>query len=197
MSAGKASDVFVGPPAAARPGALLRSRPAALSGSRPKASGSAGGYLLPRRQLFVRSQQPWINDLSSIPKFDKMPAPLQDADAARPRCSASTGQLAWCGRGTRYRRSGTQPPRCTRRGAVAIDPMAQRFGAARVDRRLSSRCGFWAIFRRRNYQGSHRAVVVEPPSLRPSYDSSGSFASVFRLSTAGPNSVAIQFRRTG
>ena len=81
MSAGKASDVFVGPPAAARPGALLRSRPAALSGSRPKASGSAGGYLLPRRQLFVRSQQPWINDLSSIPKFDKMPAPLQDADA--------------------------------------------------------------------------------------------------------------------
>jgi hypothetical protein len=29
--------------------------------------------LLPRRQLFVRSQQAWINDLNSIQKFDKMP----------------------------------------------------------------------------------------------------------------------------
>jgi hypothetical protein len=31
--------------------------------------------LVPRRQLFVRSQQPWVNDLSSIWKFDKMPPP--------------------------------------------------------------------------------------------------------------------------
>jgi hypothetical protein len=29
--------------------------------------------LVPRRQLFVRSQQAWVNDLNSIPKFDKMP----------------------------------------------------------------------------------------------------------------------------
>jgi hypothetical protein len=29
--------------------------------------------LVPRRQLFVRSQQAWINDLNSIQKFDKMP----------------------------------------------------------------------------------------------------------------------------
>jgi hypothetical protein len=29
--------------------------------------------LVPRRQIFVRSQQPWINDLSSIPKFEGMP----------------------------------------------------------------------------------------------------------------------------
>jgi hypothetical protein len=29
--------------------------------------------LAPRRQLFVRSQQTWVNDLDSIPKFDKMP----------------------------------------------------------------------------------------------------------------------------
>jgi hypothetical protein len=29
--------------------------------------------LVPRRQIFVRSQQPWINDLASIPKFEGMP----------------------------------------------------------------------------------------------------------------------------
>jgi Glutathione-dependent formaldehyde-activating enzyme len=29
--------------------------------------------LLPRRQIFVRSQQAWVNDLNSIPKFDVMP----------------------------------------------------------------------------------------------------------------------------
>jgi len=29
--------------------------------------------LIPRRQAFVRSQQAWINDLKSIPKFDRMP----------------------------------------------------------------------------------------------------------------------------
>ena len=26
--------------------------------------------LVPRRQIFVRSQQAWVNDLNSIPKFD-------------------------------------------------------------------------------------------------------------------------------
>ena len=30
--------------------------------------------LVPRRQLFVRSQQTWVNDLGSITKFDKMPS---------------------------------------------------------------------------------------------------------------------------
>jgi hypothetical protein len=29
--------------------------------------------LVPRRQIFVRSQQVWVNDLNSIPKFDGMP----------------------------------------------------------------------------------------------------------------------------
>jgi hypothetical protein len=29
--------------------------------------------LVPRRQVFVRSQQAWLHDLDSIPKFDKMP----------------------------------------------------------------------------------------------------------------------------
>jgi hypothetical protein len=29
--------------------------------------------LVPRRQLFVRSQQSWVNDLDSIQKFDGMP----------------------------------------------------------------------------------------------------------------------------
>jgi hypothetical protein len=29
--------------------------------------------LVPRREIFVRSQQPWISDLTSIPKFDGMP----------------------------------------------------------------------------------------------------------------------------
>jgi len=28
--------------------------------------------LVPRKQWFVRSQQAWVNDLNSIPKFDKM-----------------------------------------------------------------------------------------------------------------------------
>jgi hypothetical protein len=29
--------------------------------------------LPPRRQIFVRSQQGWVNDLNAIPKFDGMP----------------------------------------------------------------------------------------------------------------------------
>ena len=29
--------------------------------------------LVPRRQIFVRSQQAWVNDLESMPKFDGMP----------------------------------------------------------------------------------------------------------------------------
>ena len=29
--------------------------------------------LVPRRQIFVRSQQPWVNDFNSIPKFEGMP----------------------------------------------------------------------------------------------------------------------------
>ena len=29
--------------------------------------------LVPRRQIFVCSQQPWVNDLDSIRKFDRMP----------------------------------------------------------------------------------------------------------------------------
>jgi hypothetical protein len=29
--------------------------------------------LVPRRQIFVRSQQPWVDDLNSIPKFEGMP----------------------------------------------------------------------------------------------------------------------------
>ena len=29
--------------------------------------------LVPRRQIFVRSQQEWVNDLNSIPKFNAMP----------------------------------------------------------------------------------------------------------------------------
>jgi hypothetical protein len=31
--------------------------------------------LVPRRRLFVRSQQAWVNDLSSMTKFDRMPPP--------------------------------------------------------------------------------------------------------------------------
>ena len=31
--------------------------------------------LVPRKQLFVCSQQAWVNNLNSIPKFDKMPTP--------------------------------------------------------------------------------------------------------------------------
>jgi hypothetical protein len=30
--------------------------------------------LVPRRQIFVRSQQAWAKDFNSIPKFDGMPA---------------------------------------------------------------------------------------------------------------------------
>jgi hypothetical protein len=29
--------------------------------------------LVPRRQIFVRSQQAWVNDLNSVPKFDGPP----------------------------------------------------------------------------------------------------------------------------
>jgi hypothetical protein len=29
--------------------------------------------LVPRRQIFVCSQQPWVNDIDSIRKFDRMP----------------------------------------------------------------------------------------------------------------------------
>jgi hypothetical protein len=29
--------------------------------------------LVPRRQVFARSQQAWVNDLEAIPKFEKMP----------------------------------------------------------------------------------------------------------------------------
>jgi hypothetical protein len=29
--------------------------------------------LVPRRQIFVRSQQAWVNDLNSILQFDGMP----------------------------------------------------------------------------------------------------------------------------
>jgi hypothetical protein len=31
--------------------------------------------LVPRRQLFVRSQQAWVNNLNSITQFEKMPPP--------------------------------------------------------------------------------------------------------------------------
>jgi hypothetical protein len=31
--------------------------------------------LVPRRQLFARSQQAWVNKLDSIPKYDRMPPP--------------------------------------------------------------------------------------------------------------------------
>jgi hypothetical protein len=31
--------------------------------------------LVPRKQLFTRSQQAWVNNLTSITKFDKMPPP--------------------------------------------------------------------------------------------------------------------------
>jgi hypothetical protein len=30
--------------------------------------------LVPRRQIFVRSQQSWVNDVNSIPKFEGMPS---------------------------------------------------------------------------------------------------------------------------
>jgi hypothetical protein len=31
--------------------------------------------LIPRRQIFARSQQAWVNDLAAIPKFEKGPPP--------------------------------------------------------------------------------------------------------------------------
>jgi hypothetical protein len=31
--------------------------------------------LVPRRQIFGRSQQAWVNDLNAIPQFEKMPPP--------------------------------------------------------------------------------------------------------------------------
>jgi hypothetical protein len=31
--------------------------------------------LVPRRQIFARSQQPWVNHLEAIPKFETMPPP--------------------------------------------------------------------------------------------------------------------------
>jgi hypothetical protein len=31
--------------------------------------------LVPRRQIFARSQQAWVNDLNAIPKFEKIPPP--------------------------------------------------------------------------------------------------------------------------
>ncbi len=31
--------------------------------------------LVPRKQVFARSQQAWVNNLNSIPKFEKMPPP--------------------------------------------------------------------------------------------------------------------------
>src|SRR5215831_7591893 len=36
--------------------------------------------LVPRRQIFVCSQQSWVNDLNSIPKFDRMPALIGQDD---------------------------------------------------------------------------------------------------------------------
>jgi hypothetical protein len=29
--------------------------------------------LVPRRQIFARSQQAWVNDVDAIPKFEKVP----------------------------------------------------------------------------------------------------------------------------
>jgi hypothetical protein len=31
--------------------------------------------LVPRRQIFARSQQKWVNDIAAIPKFEKAPPP--------------------------------------------------------------------------------------------------------------------------
>jgi hypothetical protein len=52
---------------------------ATSTGNEPKAYNVRLGALrqrnelAPRRQIFVRSQQPWINDLTSIPRFDGVP----------------------------------------------------------------------------------------------------------------------------
>jgi hypothetical protein len=52
---------------------------ATSTGDKPKAYNVRVGALrqryelMPRRQIFVRSQQAWLNELSSIPKFDAMP----------------------------------------------------------------------------------------------------------------------------
>jgi len=52
---------------------------ATSTGDEPKAYNVRVGALrqrnelVPRRQIFVRSQQPWVNDLSSIRQFDGMP----------------------------------------------------------------------------------------------------------------------------
>ncbi len=52
---------------------------ATSTGDEPKAYNVRVGALrqrnelVPRRQIFVRSQQPWANDLNSIPKFEGMP----------------------------------------------------------------------------------------------------------------------------
>jgi hypothetical protein len=52
---------------------------ATSTGDEPKAYNVRVGALrqrnelVPRRQIFFRSQQPWVNDLNSIPKFDGMP----------------------------------------------------------------------------------------------------------------------------
>jgi hypothetical protein len=52
---------------------------ATSTGDEPKAYNVRVGALrqrnelAPRRQIFVRSQQPWVNDLNSIQKFEGMP----------------------------------------------------------------------------------------------------------------------------
>src|SRR5215471_18609504 len=52
---------------------------ATSTGDEPKAYNVRVGALrqrnelVPRRQIFARSQQPWVNDLSSIQQFDGMP----------------------------------------------------------------------------------------------------------------------------
>jgi len=52
---------------------------ATSTGDEPKAYNVRVGALrqqnelVPRRQIFARSQQPWVNDLNSIPKFEGMP----------------------------------------------------------------------------------------------------------------------------
>src|SRR5205823_15079126 len=52
---------------------------ATSTGDEPKAYNVRVGALrqrnelVPRRQIFVRSQQTWVNDFNSIPKFEGMP----------------------------------------------------------------------------------------------------------------------------
>ncbi len=54
---------------------------ATSAGDEPKAYNVRVGSLrqrnelVPRRQIFVRSRQPWVDDLSSMRKFDGMPSP--------------------------------------------------------------------------------------------------------------------------